>query len=170
MLLLDAQKLFPSFGFFPWDIALGAREQYILQGYAVNERLLAAQGKTIELQSRIIAGAFEGEETEVLKAVNAYTDALTLLDNYDHQTLSKPEGTDPVYRITYEECRNMIDHMEYAGKSAVFGVEKEKGKVSGILDAVFPECVRTGSVSFSGRESCESSLLHDQGSSVCGWL
>ena len=112
-------------------------KQYILQGYTVNERLMAAQGKTIELQSRIIAGAFEGEETEVLKAVNAYTDALTLLDNYDHQTLSKPEGVDPVYCITYEECRNMIDHMEYAGKSAVFGVEKETGKVAGILDAVY---------------------------------
>ena len=112
-------------------------KQYILQGYAVNERLLAAQGKTIELQSRIIAGSFEGEETEVLKAVNAYTDALTLLDNYDHQLLSKPDGIEPVYRITYEECRNMIDHMEYAGKSEVFGVEKEKGKVKGILEAVY---------------------------------
>jgi len=112
-------------------------KQYILQGYAVNERLLAAQGKTIELQSRIIAGSFEGEETEVLRAVNAYTDALTLLDNYDHQALSKPDGIEPVYRITYEECRNMIDHMEYAGKTDVFGVEKEKGKVKGILEAVY---------------------------------
>lgn len=99
-------------------------KQYILQGYAVNESLLSAQGKTIQLQSRIIAGLFEGEEEEVLKAVNAYTDALTMLDNYDHQSLSKPEGSPPVYRITYEECRNIIDHMEYTGKSAVFGVEK----------------------------------------------
>ena len=112
-------------------------KQYILQGYAVNERLLSAQGKTIQLQSRIIAGSFEGEEEEVLKAVNAYTDALTMLDNYDRQTLSKPEGSSPVYRITYEECRNIIDHMEYAGKSAVFGVEKEPGKVEGILAAVY---------------------------------
>ena len=112
-------------------------KQYILQGYAVNESLLSAQGKTIQLQSRIIAGLFEGEEEEVLKAVNAYTDALTMLDNYDHQSLSKPEGSPPVYRITYEECRNIIDHMEYTGKSAVFGVEKESGKVAGILAAVY---------------------------------
>ena len=112
-------------------------KRYIIQGYAANERLLAARGKTIELQSRIIAGSFEGEETEVLRAVNAYTDALTLLDNYDHQVLSKPDGIKPVYRITYEECRNMIDHMEYSGKSDVFGVEKEKGKVKGILEAVY---------------------------------
>ena len=112
-------------------------KRYIIQGYAANERLLAARGKTIELQSRIIAGSFEGEETEVLRAVNAYTDALTLLDNYDHQVLSKPDGIKPVYRITYEECRNMINHMEYSGKSDVFGVEKEKGKVKGILEAVY---------------------------------
>ncbi len=46
-------------------------KQYILQGYAANEKLLSAQGKTIELQSWIIAGSFEGEEDEVLKAVNA---------------------------------------------------------------------------------------------------
>ena len=112
-------------------------KQYILQGYAVNEKLLSAQGKTIELQSRIIAGSFEGEEDEVLKAVNAYTDALTLLDDYDHQALTRPEGTEPVHRITYDECRSIINHMEYAGKSDVFGVEKEKGKVEGILAAVY---------------------------------
>ncbi|MBQ7993770.1 MAG: virulence RhuM family protein [Solobacterium sp.] len=112
-------------------------KQYILQGYAANEKLLSAQGKTIELQSRIIAGSFEGEEDEVLKAVSAYTDALTLLDDYDRQALTRPKGTEPVHRITYEECRNIIDHMEYSGKSDVFGVEKEKGKVEGILAAVY---------------------------------
>ncbi len=67
-------------------------KQYILQGYAVNERLLAAQGKTIKLQSRIIAGSFEGEVTEILKAVNSNIDVLMLLDNYDHQQLSKSDG------------------------------------------------------------------------------
>ena len=112
-------------------------KQYILQGYAVNEKLLSAQDKTIKLQSRIIAGSFEGEEQEVLKAVNAYTDALALLDHYDHQSLGRPAGTQPVYRLTYAECRNIIDHMEYTGRSAVFGVEKEKGKVEGILTAVY---------------------------------
>ena len=48
------------------------------------------------------------EEKDVLRAVNEYTDALILLDQYDHQTLSKPEGSTPVYRITYEECVQMV--------------------------------------------------------------
>ena len=133
-------------------------KQYVLQGYAVNERLLSAQGKTIELQSRIIAGSFEGDENEVLKAVNAYTDALTLLDHYDHQTLSRPEGTDPVYRITYEDCRAMINRMEYTGKSAVFGVEKEPGKVEGTLAAVYQNVF--GQEVYPSLEEKASNLLY----------
>ena len=69
--------------------------------------------------------------------MNEYANALTLPDDYDHQRLQKPEGSKPVYRITYEECRNMIDHMVFGEKSSVFGVEKESGKVEGIIAAVY---------------------------------
>ena len=51
----------------------------------------------------------------------------------------KPEGAAPTYRITYEECRKMVDHMEDTFKSDVFGVEKEPGKVEGILAAVYQD-------------------------------
>lgn len=47
-------------------------KQYIMKGYAVNEKRLNALGKTIELQSRIIAGTVGIEENCVLQAVNAY--------------------------------------------------------------------------------------------------
>ena len=114
-------------------------KQYILKGYAINEKRLAALNKTVEIQSKIIANTLELEEAEVLRAVNLYTDALVLLDQYDHQSLSKPEGNKPVYRITYEDCRNMINHMEDSFSSDVFGVEKETGKVEGILAAVYQD-------------------------------
>ena len=77
------------------------------------------------------------EEADILRAVNLYTDALVLLDQYDHQTLEKPKGNQPIYRITYEDCRHMVDAMENSFHSDVFGVEKEKGKVEGILAAVY---------------------------------
>ena len=32
----------------------------------------------------------------------SYTDALMLLDQYDHQSLKKPVGNRPIYKITYE--------------------------------------------------------------------
>ena len=133
-------------------------KQYVRQGYAVNEKLLAAQGKTIQLQARMIAGLIEGDEKEVLKAVNAYTDALTLLDCYDHQSLSRPQGKEPVYQLTYEECRKIIDHMEYAGKSEVFGVEKEAGKVEGILAAVYQNVF--GQEVYPSLEEKAASLLY----------
>lgn len=114
-------------------------KQYIMKGYAVNEKRLAALNKTVEIQSKIIANTLDIEEAEVLRAVNLYTDALVLLDQYDHQSLNKPEGNKPVYRITYEDCRNMINHMEDSFSSDVFGVEKETGKVEGILAAVYQD-------------------------------
>ena len=114
-------------------------KNYALEGYAVNEKRLLALQKTVEIQTKMLSNVMEVESEDVLKAVNLYTSALQLLDQYDHQTLEKPEGKKPVYRITYEDCRLMISHMEDSFKSDVFGVEKEKGKVEGILAAVYQD-------------------------------
>ncbi len=114
-------------------------KQYTLNGYAINERRLQALQKTVEIQTKMIAGTLDIEQQDVLKAVNLYTQALMLLDQYDHQSLEKPEGSRPVYRITYKDCREMVDHMEDTFKSDVFGVEKEAGKVEGILAAVYQD-------------------------------
>ena len=80
-----------------------------------------------------MASTLELEEADVLKAVHLYTEALMLLDQYDHQSVHKPEGNKPIYRMTYEECRSMVDAMEDIFRSDVFGIEKEEGKVEGIL-------------------------------------
>lgn len=112
-------------------------KQYIIQGYVVNEKRLAALQRTVDIQTKMLASTLEVEEADVLKAVNLYTNALILLDQYDHQSLEKPEGSKPIYRITYEDCCNMVNVMEDSFHSDVFGVEKEKGKVEGILAAVY---------------------------------
>ena len=112
-------------------------KQYVIQGYAINEKRLQALERTVDIQIKMLACTLDVEESDVLKAVSSYTEALMLLDKYDHQSLEKPKGNKPIYRITYEECRNMVSHMEDSFKSDVFGVEKEKGKVEGILAAVY---------------------------------
>ena len=119
--------------------ANGILKQFIMNGYAVNEKRLIALQKTVEIQTKMLANTMEIESEEILKAVNLYTEALQLLDQYDHQSLEKPEGSVPVYRITYDDCRMMISHMEDSFKSDVFGVEKEAGKVEGILAAVYQD-------------------------------
>ena len=112
-------------------------KQYIIQGYAINEKRLEALQRTVSIQTKMLASTLEVEEIDVLKAVNLYTEALMLLDQYDHQSLNKPEGSKPIYRITYEECRRMVEVMEDTFHSDVFGIEKEEGKVEGILAAVY---------------------------------
>lgn len=112
-------------------------KDYIIKGYAINDKRLEALQKTVEIQSKMISSILELDGEDVLKAVTQYTKALTLLDQYDHQSLEKPDGESPVYRITYAECRKMVDSMEDTFKSDVFGVEKEVGKVEGIIAAVY---------------------------------
>lgn len=112
-------------------------KQYIIQGYAINEKRLEALQRTINIQTKMLACTLEVDEAEVLKAVSLYTNALMLLDQYDHQSLKKPTGSKAIYRITYEDCRNMVNAMEDSFHSDVFGIEKEKGKVEGILAAVY---------------------------------
>ena len=117
--------------------ANGVLKQYIIKGYAINERRLQALQKTVDIQTKMLASTLDVEEGDVLRAVEKYTEALILLDQYDHQSLEKPVGNIPVYRITYAECRSMIDRMEDSFQSDVFGVEKERGKVEGIIAAVY---------------------------------
>ena len=56
----------------------------------------------------MLADVLDIEESDVLRAVNEYTEALLLLDQYDHHTLCKSDGSSPIYRITYEECVQMV--------------------------------------------------------------
>lgn len=110
---------------------------YMLKGYAVNQKRLDVLNKTIAIQSRMLASTLNIEEKEVLSVVEAYSNALTLLDDYDHGTIPKPDGIASIYHLIYEECRELIDSMKYGNFSDVFGVEKEEGKLNGILAAIY---------------------------------
>ena len=110
---------------------------FMIKGYAINQKRLDVLNKTIAIQSRMLASALNIEEKEVLNVIEAYSNALTLLDDYDHGTIPKPDGIASIYRLTYEECRELIDSMKYGNFSDVFGVEKELGKLNGIIAAVY---------------------------------
>ena len=131
-------------------------KDYILKGYAVNQKRLEALNRTVDIQSRMISSLTETPQDEVYEVVNKYTDALTLLDEYDHQNLKRPEGNDTVYRLSYEECRKLIDSMTF--NSDVFGVEKEKGKLEGILAAVYQNVF--GTEVYPSIEEKASNLLY----------
>ena len=110
-------------------------KDYMIKGYSINQKRLDALNKTIEIQSRMLASTLEIDAKEVLSVIETYSNALSLLDDYDHGTISKPEGKNSIYELTYKECRGLIDSMKF--NSSVFGIEKEKGKLEGILAAIY---------------------------------
>ena len=114
----------------------------MIKGYAINQKRLDVLNKTISIQSRMLASALNIVE-EVLNVVDAYSNALTLLDDYDHGTIPKPDGIASIYHLTYEECRELIDSMRYGNFSDVFGVEKEQGKLNGMIAAVYQNVFKT---------------------------
>lgn len=117
--------------------ASGVLKQYLLAGYAVNEKRLAAMNKVIQIQSGIIAGAVGINAADVLKVIQEYSRALQLLDDYDHQCVTHPEGTACMYRLRYNECMDLVYQMDFAKDSTIFGTEKEPGKLEGILSAIY---------------------------------
>lgn len=112
-------------------------KQYILQGYALNEKRLEYLNKTVEIESKIIAHMAEIDADEMLSVVNRYTNALDLLDDYDHQCVQKPEGNHTFTRLETDECFKIIEGMKFGDSSSLFGSEKEPGKLDGILSAVY---------------------------------
>lgn len=112
-------------------------KQYLLQGYVVNEKRLQALNKTVQIQSEIIAGIAGIEADEVLRIVNEYSKALELLDKYDHQCITAPEGSKCTYWLKYDECMQFIKNMEFSASSEIFGLEKDPGKLESILSAIY---------------------------------
>ncbi len=117
--------------------ANGVLKDYLIQGYAVNQKRLEALNKTIDIQNRMLAYSLNIDKEELSKVINEYTRALDLLDNYDHQCLEKPKGSKNDYVMTYDEAREIIDSMKFSEMSNVFGVEKEQGKLNGIIAQVY---------------------------------
>ena len=112
-------------------------KDYLIQGYAINQKRLDNLGKVIDIQNRMLAYSLNIDKEELTEVINEYTRALDLLDNYDHQTLVKPKGSKSDYVMTYKEARDIIDSMKFNDMSDVFGVEKEQGKLNGIIEQVY---------------------------------
>ena len=97
-------------------------KDYILQGYAVNEARIRQLGEVVRLMKRT---QNDLDSRQVLSVIERYSNALDLLDDYDHQTMKRPKGTKSAYVLTYEECRAVIEQMRFGSESDLFGREKD---------------------------------------------
>ena len=110
-------------------------KEYILQGYAVNDKRISQLGQIVQIMKR---AKNQLDAQQVLSVVESYSSALDMLDDYDHQTLGKPKGNQATYVLTYDECRSVIDKMKFASDSDLFGNEKDdsfKGSIGAIYQS-----------------------------------
>ena len=113
-------------------------KEYIVQGYAVNAKRLNVLNKVVEIQSNIIADVLELDSREVFDVIQKYTQALELLDAYDHQIVQKPKiSNEKAYQLTFNECKKLIESMTFSKSSTIFGKEKTKGSLEGIIGSVY---------------------------------
>ncbi|MCF7626166.1 virulence RhuM family protein [Holdemanella sp. SCCA2] len=112
-------------------------KDYMIKGYAVNQKRLEYLEKTVKLidiANRIDGKLNNGDAGEILKVIGNYSKALNLLDDYDHKTLSKPKGSNSKEQIKYEECVNIINKLKFNIESNLFAIERNKGLESIIND------------------------------------
>ena len=116
-------------------------KEYLVKGYAVNERIHKEQigelrqlvgmlGRTIQNQPLLST-----DETNALfDVVTDYTYALDTLDSYDYQRLTVSDTTSEApFRATYDNAMQAIRSLkERFGESALFGNEKDESFKSSI--------------------------------------
>ena len=112
-------------------------KDYMLKGYAVNQRRLEYLEKTIKLidiANRIDEKLENNDAKEILKVIGQYSKALDLLDDYDHKTLKKVDGKIDARKIDYYECVSVINKLKFNEESNLFALERDEGLKSIIAD------------------------------------
>ncbi len=112
-------------------------KDYMIKGYAVNQKRLDYLEKTVKLLDIASRGneRLTGDETkEILQVINEYSKALDLLDDYDHKTLKKIKGKKSEKVITYKECMDVIDKLRFNNESSLFALERDNNFKSIIND------------------------------------
>jgi prophage maintenance system killer protein len=116
--------------------------KYLIEGYAINEaRLKQVESKYSALRNAVslIGNVLDvrdlpAEARGIIAVITEYTKALDILDDFDHQRLTKPAGTKRFqYELTYDEAIIIIDTMKKKfNDSDIMGQEKDKSFKSSI--------------------------------------
>ncbi len=105
-------------------------KDYLIKGYAINQKRLDYLEKTVKLidiANRTNENLENADAKEILKVIATYSKALDLLDDYDHRNLLKPKGNSSQKQIRYEDCLEVINKLRFNEESDIFAIERNKG-------------------------------------------
>ena len=151
--------------------ATSVLKDYMLKGYAVNQKRLEYLEKTIKLidiANRIDERLEGNDAKEILKVIGGYSKALDLLDDYDHRTLKKIEGNIDDRKIKYQECINIINKLRFNEESSLFAVERDKGLES-IIGNIYQSFARTRYLQEYRRKRSKFLIFNSKKSCICRW-
>ena len=116
-------------------------KQYLIKGYAINERLRHEQISELRQLVQVVSRTLQHREQEntietqdLLDVVVDYTYALDTLDNYDYERLTIDQTTTvAAFHATYENAMEQIQRLrDKFGASVLFGNEKDDSFKSSI--------------------------------------
>ena len=116
-------------------------KQYLIKGYAINERLhheqISELRQLVQVVGRTLQHREQGntiETQDLLDVVVDYTYALDTLDNYDYERLTIDKTTKvAAFHATYENAMEQIQRLrDKFGASVLFGNEKDDSFKSSI--------------------------------------
>lgn len=105
-------------------------KDYLLRGYAVNQKRLEYLEKTVKLidiANRMDERLEGNDAKEILRVIGDYSKALNLLDDYDHRTLEKVKGNIDERKIKYDDCIHVINQLRFNSESSIFALERNRG-------------------------------------------
>ena len=105
-------------------------KDYLIKGYALNNKRLEYLEKTVQLidiANRIDDSLENKDAKEILKVIGEYSKALDLLDDYDHRTLKEIKGNTDNRKIEYNECIKIIHKLKFNEKRSIFDIERDRG-------------------------------------------
>ena len=113
-------------------------KDYMLKGYAVNQKRLDYLEKTVKLIDIATRSNDTNDKNskEILNVINNFSKGLDILDNYDHRNFEKVKGRKSNKMITYENCLNLIDLLKFNETSNIFALERDKG-LNSIINNIY---------------------------------
>lgn len=123
-------------------------KDYLVQGYAINEKRLQEKQQEVEYLKtgiRILSRAIEHQATvEDSKILKVFAKGLDLLDDFDHQQLDKGGNTDSVIEYpSRDEYLDLIQKMRSDFNSDIFALPKDES---------FDSSINQIKQSFNGKE------------------
>lgn len=125
-------------------------KDYMIKGYAINQKRLEYLEKTVQLidiANRLDDKLQNSDAKNILKVINSYSKAFDLLDKYDHKIVKIVKGKNSSKQIEYKECINIINTLKFKEESTIFALERNKG-----LDTIIKNIYQT----FGGKDVYKS--------------